>query len=138
MATFADLVASRKEWIENVLKPWCLHAPRMQLRLAELEWQDIAGRVDSEKTLWAWAWGRFPDLVHAELAGIDESEQVSVRLHDGTTIRGFPDARQSRQGELVLLSKSEVTGQYEEQGPYSIDDIRAVERVSSRRELPTE
>jgi hypothetical protein len=136
MTTFADLVASRKGWIEDVLKPWCQHSPRMQLRLAELEWNDIAGRVDPEKTLWAWAWGRFPDLVHAELSGIDESEQVCLTLRDHSTVRGFPDARQSRQGELVLLCKSPATGRFEEQGPFSIDDIQAVERISGQRKSP--
>lgn len=132
MSTFADLVASRKAWIENVLKPWCLCASRMQLRLAELEWHDIAGRVDPEKTLWAWAWSRFPGLVHPELSGIDESEQVTVVFKDQSIVRGFPDARQSRQGELVLLCKSTSTGRFEEQGPFSIDDIQAIERSAGR------
>jgi hypothetical protein len=128
MATFADLVASRKAWIEEVLKPWCRAAPRLQLRLAELEWQDIAGRVDPEKSLWAWAWSRFPDLIHEELGAIDESLTVTVTLHDGTAFTGHPDARESKQGELVLLGKSAASGRFEQQGPFSLDDIASIKK----------
>src|SRR5688500_2337067 len=76
MATFAELVASRRTWIDNELKPWCAQATVAQLKLAELEWLDIAGRVDPEVTLWAWAWSRFPELVNRDLARIDETRQV--------------------------------------------------------------
>ncbi|MDX1968012.1 MAG: antibiotic biosynthesis monooxygenase, partial [Planctomycetaceae bacterium] len=69
---FAALVESRKGWIEDRLRPWCQRALRSDLLLAENEWVDIAGKADPEKTLWAWAWNRFPDLVHADL-GIDET-----------------------------------------------------------------
>ena len=72
MQTFADLVASRRAWIDDVLKPWCAQAPVLQLKLAELEWLDIAGKVDPESTLWAWAWSRFPARVNADLAPTDE------------------------------------------------------------------
>lgn len=129
MANFADLAASRRTWINDVLIPWCRQAARTQLRLAELEWHDIAGRVDPEKTLWAWAWSRLPGLVHEELGGIDESGMVSVLLSEGRTFVGYPDARQSKQGELVLLCRSDESGRFLEAGPFSIDDIQSVRRI---------
>ena len=42
MATFDELVSSRKQWIEKVLKPWCQRAAHKDLTLAEQEWGDIA------------------------------------------------------------------------------------------------
>jgi hypothetical protein len=125
--TFDELAASRREWIETVLKPWCLKAPWKELRRAELEWSDIAGRVDPEATLWTWAWSRFPDLVHEGIAGVNETCQVRVELRDGTTVVGYPDARQSRQGRLVLLSAT-GPGRLEEHGPYTIDEVASVSR----------
>jgi len=135
-ANFSDLVESRKAWIEQVLKPWCRQAARTQLRLAELEWQDIAGRVAPEKSLWAWAWSRFPDLVHEELGGIDESLTVTVTLKNGQTFRGHPDARESQQGQLVLVAKSPETGRLENYGPFSIDDIAAVRKAGASPVAP--
>ena len=126
MNTFADLAASRREWIEQVLIPWCRQASRMQLRLAELDWPDIAGRVDPEKTMWAWAWSRFPDLVNLELGGIDEARAVTVSLEDGTILTGYPDARQSKQGELLLVCKSAESGRFEDCGPFSLDIVQSV------------
>ena len=117
--TFAHLVASRKAWIESVLKPWARQAKRADLLLSEAEWTDIAGKVDPAKSLWAWAWGRFPDLVHGDL-GIDEAVEVSVTLHDGRTYRGYPDARQSQHGQLVVIGRDAT------HGPFSIDEIAAV------------
>ncbi len=126
--TFSELVASRREWISNVLVPWCHTAVRTQLRLAELEWTDIAGKVAPEKTLWFWAWSRFPELVHTELQGIDETFPVRVILKDGSEFIGHPDARESTEGSLVLIGKAE-TGKLESLGPYSIDDIAIVQRI---------
>lgn len=122
MSTFEDLVTSRKGWIENVLKPWCRSAPRIELLKAEQEWHDIAGRVDPERTLWLWAWGRFPALVAEGLNGIDETYRVTVTLKDGAEHTGFPDSEQSRRGQLVLQSEGEL-------GPFPLDDIRSVEKV---------
>ena len=131
MSTFAELVASRKAWIENELRPWCARASRKDLRLAEQEWLDIAGKVDPEKTLWFWAWSRFPDLVNANLMAIDEARQVTVTLADGRSINGFPDARQSKQGQLVLLCRSaDRSHGYSEEGPFSLDDIVAITPVN--------
>ena len=131
MKTFEELVASRKSWISEVLRPWCLRASRTQLRKADVEWLDIAGKVPTEKTLWVWAWSRFPSLVHESL-GIEETLEVLVELRDGRKFRGFPDARQSLQGDLF------VWGQYEnsecgssELGPFSIDDIVSVRSKSN-------
>ncbi|MGH7201549.1 MAG: hypothetical protein ACREJB_13140, partial [Planctomycetaceae bacterium] len=127
MATFEELIASRKRWIEEVLRPWCRGASRADLRRAELEWQDIAGRADPAATLWTWAWGRFPALVHGELPGVDETHRVCVTMTDGESVTGFPDGRRSRQGELYLLCEG-AAGALVERGPYSIDEIAAVER----------
>ena len=100
MQTFADLVASRKAWLADVLTPWCRQAALADLRRAELEWVDIAGKVDPEKTLWYWAWSRFPELVNADLMAIDEARRVTVVLRDGRRFTGYPDSRRSKQGQL--------------------------------------
>ena len=115
-----------------MLKPWCQTAPRAALRLAELDWADIAGRVSPEKSLWAWAWGRFPELVHAELNGIDESSAVTVTLKNGRQVTGFPDARQSEQGQLVILCRDPNGGRTTSEGPFSMEDISAIVRVQAR------
>ena|SRR5260221_12894514 len=130
MHTFAELVSSRKAWLADVLAPWCRQATVNDLRLAELEWVDIAGKVDPGKTLWYWAWSRFPELVHAELVGIDETREVLVTLRNGRVVAGFPDARQSVQGQLVLVGRDadnprRTTGH----GPFSLDEIASIARV---------
>jgi len=114
---FSDLAASRRAWIDDVLIPWCRTAERKELLKAEADWANVAGQVDAEATLWTWAWSRFPGLVHPEMGGLDESCEVEVRLKDGRTFRGYPDARRSVRGELVLL-----TGDGDA-GPVSIDDV---------------
>lgn len=129
--TFDALVASRKAWIADVLKLWCRTAPRSALRLAELEWNDIAGRVAPEKSLWAWAWGRFPDLVHPELNGIDESSAVTVTLQTGRQVTGFPDARQSEQGQLVVLCRNPTSGRTTSEGPFPMEEIASITRLPS-------
>ncbi|MEX0718345.1 MAG: hypothetical protein WD066_17250, partial [Planctomycetaceae bacterium] len=123
MRSFAELAASRREWIEHVLRPWCARAERRELERAELDWADIAGRVDPQATLWFWAWGRFPALVHEGIAGVDETVSVRLRLRDGSTVAGYPDNRLTRAGRLVLLTDA---GESE---PISIDDIAGVEKV---------
>lgn len=127
MTTFAELVASRKAWLADVLEPWCRAAAVRDLKLAELEWGDIAGRADPEKTLWFWAWSRFPAIVHDELAAIDETRLLVVTLRDGRRFEGYPDARQSRQGQLVLLGRDGANPRRTlEHGPFSLDEIEAV------------
>jgi len=128
MATFDDLVVSRKAWLSEVLQPWCRHASLISLRQAELEWIDIAGKVAPEKTLWPWAWSRFPDLVHESL-GIEETAEVEVTLHDGRTVRGYPDSRASRQGQLVLWGADDSNEEPRELGPFSIEQIATVKRL---------
>lgn len=130
MNTFADLVTSRKAWLADVLAPWCRAASRKDLRLAELEWGDIAGKVDPEKTLWFWAWSRFPALVHDELAGIDETGEVTVTLNDGSQYTGYPDARSSEQGQLVLIGRDSANARHTaEHGPFPIDVIATIVRM---------
>lgn len=125
MKTFSDLVSSRKAWIDGVLKPWCRQASRKDLLDADVEWLDLAGKVPAEKTLWKWAWGRFPELIHEEL-GIEETMEVEVTLKDGRSFVGFPDARKSVRGQLFLWLRATV-GQVEgEAGPFSIDDVSSV------------
>lgn len=130
--TFDALVVSRKAWLNDVLKPWCRSAPRASLQLAELEWSDIAGRVSPEKSLWAWAWGRFPELVHPELNGIDESSAVTVTLKNGRQVTGYPDARQSEQGQLVILCRNPAGGRTTSEGPFPMEDISSIVRVQPR------
>jgi hypothetical protein len=142
MSGFADLIASRLNWIEQTLKPWCRVAALKDLKRAELEWEDIAGKVDPKATLWTWAWGRFPNIVHEGLAGVDETHAVRVTLKSGQAHTGYPDNRKSEGGRLVLLStestgtgestgpgESTGTGRIAEIGPISIDDIAQIERA---------
>ncbi len=126
--SFAELARSRRGWIDGILKPWCQQAARKDLRLAELEWIDIAGKVDAGKTLWAWAWSRFPEAVHDDL-GLDETVELTVSLKSGQTIYGFPDARESTDGQLVLWARDEDTGELQQRGPFSIDDVEGIRRM---------
>jgi hypothetical protein len=130
VTNFAELVASRREWIDSVLKPWCRGARLADLKRAELDWADIAGRVEPEATLWTWAWSRFPALVHEQLPGINETHEVRVTLKSGRVHAGYPDNRQSKGGRLTLLCASTESGRgLVETPPISIDDIAAVEPV---------
>ena len=124
--SFEDLAASRRGWIESVLRPWCQQASLKQLRQADMEWHEFAGRVDAHATLWTWAWERYPALVHDDLAGLNETNEVSVTLQDGRIATGFPDGRQSLKGQLVLAT---TVGQAEDSGPFSIDEIVDVRLV---------
>jgi len=127
--SFEELVTSRKAWISDVLQPWCRTASVSALKQAEVEWIDIAGKVAPEKTLWPWAWSRFPDLVH-ETLGIEETSEVEVTLQDGRIIRGFPDSRASIKGSLVLWSTDPETGESSEAGPFSIERITRVQKIA--------
>lgn len=98
------------------------------MRLAELEWIDIAGKVDAGKTLWAWAWSRFPEAVHADL-GLDETVELTVTLNTGLTVSGFADARESTDGQLVLWARDADTGALQQRGPFSIDDVEDIKRT---------
>lgn len=123
--SFEDLAASRRQWIDNVLHPWCRKADFKQLRRLETEWLDIAGRVDVNATLWTWAWERFDGLTHPEMAGVNETHQVRVSLKDGTILIGYPDSRLSLRGVLIIIGSDD--GGLKEHGPFSIDDVVAVE-----------
>ena len=126
---FEALAASRREWIDSVLHPWCRMASQKLLLKASTEWLDLAGRVDVDATLWTWAWERFPVLTHPELSGVNETHPVRVRLQNGDEYTGFPDSRQSVRGQLVLLGQDEATGLHAQLGPFPIDNIAAVERL---------
>ena len=123
-ADFAALAASRRDWIETVLKPWCRRASRRELRLAEGQWRDLAGDVSTRETLWAWAWARFPALCEPGLAPPSESREVRVTLRDGTTHAGTPDARRSVRGGLVLVARTAAGS--DDRGPFDLDEIAAV------------
>jgi hypothetical protein len=128
--TFDELVAGRREWIEHVLKPWCRSASLADLKRAELDWADLAGRIDPRATLWTWAWSRFPVLVHERLPGVDETHEVQVTLKNGAAHVGYPDNRKTEGGRLVLLStSSDLNRRLAESGPLSIDEIAKVERL---------
>lgn len=120
MTTFDELVDSRRAWIEQTLQPWCRRAKRKELLKAEQEWPNLAGRVDPERTLWLWAWSRFPSLVTDGLHGIDETHEVVVARTGGVSISGYPDARDSKRGRLVLHDVGD---------PIEIDDITSIERA---------
>ncbi len=124
-ADFQSLAASRRDWIEFVLRPWCGRACLKELRKADVEWFDIAGRADPNATLWTWAWERFPAIVHPEMPGVNETTAVCVTLHDGRTASGFPDARRSLRGVVVLVGPDD-SGAIVSTEPISIDQITAV------------
>ncbi|MEZ6124955.1 MAG: hypothetical protein R3C49_17560 [Planctomycetaceae bacterium] len=122
--SFEQLAESRRHWLDEVLRPWCQRACQKDLRQAELEWLDLAGRVDVKATLWTWAWERFPVLTHPEMAGLNETHPVTVTFTDGRTAQGYPDSRASVRGTLVLMNAH--NGGVEVLGPFSIDDIQTV------------
>ncbi len=122
MQTFQELVSSRRTWIDEVLKPWCATAKRIDLILAEQEWLNLAGQAAPELTLWLWAWNRFPELCAEGLQTINETREIVIETCQGSKYSGFPDARESRQGELVLV---QVNGAMT--APILIDDILAVQ-----------
>ncbi|GIX03674.1 MAG: hypothetical protein KatS3mg113_0680 [Planctomycetaceae bacterium] len=126
--SFAELAASRRRWIDDILRPWCTQASRAELLLAEHDWINLAGQVDPQKTLWLWAWSRFPSLVHLEL-GIDEAHAVIVTLRDGRQYQGYPDARLSTRGELVLVAAEHRPYGSVLHGPFSIDSILSIHRT---------
>ncbi len=127
-SAFDDLIASRRAWLFGALRPWCQHAPLVQLRMAQLEWVNLAGNADVTKTLWLWAWERFPELVHESL-GIDEGYPVEVTLASGECVTGYPDGKRSLDGELYLVRLGR-TGAAQTIGPWTIDEIVAVRRVT--------
>ena len=127
-ADFASLARSRRHWIDSELRTWCQRARRADLLLAEQEWVDIAGKADPVKTLWAWAWGRFPELVHDDL-GLDESHPVKLQLRNGDCHCGYPNARASERGQLILQGLRN-SGSQGELGPFSIDEIQIAQRLA--------
>ena len=124
LSPFAELVASRKAWIQDVLIPWCRTANVPSLIKAESEWGDIAGRIDPQFSLWLWAWSRFSVLYVEGLKGLDETYPVSVTLRDGTTFRGYPDSRASSRVGLILADESSG----ESIGPLKLDQIESITR----------
>ena len=122
--TFSDLVESRRAWLHEVLIPWCHVASRADLLRAEQEWTDIAGKIAPERSLWLWAWSRFPVLYVDGLGGLEESWPVVVELREGTRLTGYPDNRASDRGRLVIQSEA---GPSE---PLVIDEIVRVERMA--------
>ena len=126
MATFDQLVASRRRWIDQELAPWCRAAARADLVKAADEWLDIAGKVDAESTLWTWAWSRFPVLVCDDMPGVDETNPVRLVLADGRQVSGYPDARAGGPGRLVVIDTDDPQATH---APISIDEILSVEEL---------
>jgi hypothetical protein len=124
MTTFSDLVASRRAWLSEVLIPWCRVASRADLIRAEQEWTDIAGKIAPERSLWLWAWSRFPVLYVEGLGGLEESWAVRLTVRSGAVIEGFPDNRASGRGEIVLQTSKGASA------PIAIDEIVSVERIA--------
>lgn len=120
---FVSLVVERQRWIADVLQPWCRQAARQDLLLAEQEWLNLAGKVEPEGTLWAWAWNRFPGLVNSQVWKMDETHPVTVQLQGGEERTGYPDARRSTRGMLLLVGRDLATQHTVEWGPFSLDDI---------------
>ena len=132
LTAFHTLTASRRAWIAEFLIPWCRTANVPSLLKAEMEWGDIAGRVDPQFSLWLWAWSRFPVLYVDGLRGLEESFFVRVTLQDGSQHTGYPDGRASPRAQLVLVDRE--NGQTVERGPFRLDQVRSVERVDETGE----
>jgi len=124
MLTFEELAASRRQWISEVLQQWCRTAPLKDLREAEHDWINLAGRVDPQATLWTWAWSRFPVLIHDGMSGLNETLEVRVQLKSGDIVQGYPDNRASHRGRLVLLCRTDSG--LEDSEPVTIDDVAGV------------
>lgn len=127
LTAFHGLTASRRAWIAEFLIPWCRTANVPSLLKAEMEWGDIAGRIDPQFSLWLWAWSRFPVLYVDGLRGLEESFFVQVTLLDGSQHSGYPDGRSSQRALLMLVDRE--AGQTVERGPFRLDQVRSVERV---------
>ncbi len=124
--SFAALVAARRAWIDETLRPWCRSATLRDLRMAEAAWADLAGDVGARETLWAWAWERFPALCEPGLVPPAESRAVRVTLIDGRVLVGAPDGRRSLRGVLWLVSDGDAG--WEDHGPFPLDELLSVER----------
>lgn len=127
MKSFADLAASRRDWISGLLIPWCHQASYRDLIEAEQDWGNIAGRVDPGMTLWTWAWGRFPAVIHDGMPGFNETCEVRILLAGGREVVGFPDREASSRGQIVLVARSDAG--FEQLGPFRIDEVHSVELV---------
>ena len=124
MSHFEELALSRRQWIQDVLIPWCAKAILRDLREAEHDLNNIAGRVDPKATLWSWAWGRFPDLVHDSMPGVNETIEVNVTLRSGESFVGYPDNTKTMGGQLILAGRDQ-DGDMAEFGPFSIDAVES-------------
>ena len=129
LSAFHELSHSRRAWIQEFLIPWCRTANVPSLLKAEMEWGDIAGRIEPQFSLWLWAWSRFPVLYVDGLRGLDESFFVRVTLQDGTRHEGYPDGRATSRAMLVLVDRED--GKTVERGPFRLDQVLSVERVGS-------
>ena len=69
--------------------------------------------------------------VDKHIATVGENIQVQVTLKDGTVVQGFPDSRESLRGTLVLVPCGTESGEPNVLGPYSVDDVVAVQNVPS-------
>lgn len=129
LSAFLELSASRRAWIQEFLIPWCRTANVPSLLKAEMEWEDIAGRVDAQFSLWLWAWSRFPVLYADGLRGLEESYNVRATMIDGTQHIGYPDGRSSQRAMLVLVDR--VDRKTVERGPLRLDQVQTVERFEA-------
>ncbi len=126
LSAFHALSASRRAWIQEFLIPWCRTANVPSLLKAEMEWGDIAGRIDPQFSLWLWAWSRFPVLYVDGLRGLEESYFVRVTMIDGSQHSGYPDGRSSQRAQLVIMDRAD--GKTVERGPLRLDQVQSVER----------
>lgn len=122
---FVSLVESRKHWIQHVLRPWCRFASVAELRLAALNWGDLAGQISPDATLWPWAWERFEGVIHTEL-GFDESRQWNVSLRNGSEISGYINGRLSRGEQIVLVYRDGHSQELTTTSPISLDEISSI------------
>lgn len=120
-----DLIVARRQWIDEVLRPWCARATHAELKLAEFLWLDLAGRVPPEETLRVWAWERFAGFVDPT-EGLSEAREWTFQHRDGRTVTGFIDRRESGCGTLAICTRNPVTGRIETVGPWSVDEVVAI------------
>ncbi|HCP13560.1 MAG TPA: hypothetical protein DIT89_14605 [Planctomycetaceae bacterium] len=61
------------------------------------------------------------------MPGLDETYELRVELRDGRQLTGYPDARQSQRGQLVLLGRASGGG-LQQQPTVQLDDVASVRR----------
>jgi hypothetical protein len=61
------------------------------------------------------------------MPGLNETYELLVELRDGRSLRGYPDARQSIRGQLVVLGRAD-DGVLQQLPTVQLDDVVSMRR----------